>query len=100
MIVKNAVILNIIHNIFNLSDTEDVILKRHNSETIVYSEPEYNCQYLYHWMVDNCLTSNEQYFSYIRDENVQWYIKTIWNNFSLPQEKYGDLDRDEQFSLL
>jgi hypothetical protein len=47
VIVKNAVILNIIHNIFNLSDTEDVILKRHNSETIVYSEPEYNCQYLY-----------------------------------------------------
>jgi hypothetical protein len=72
VIIKNTIILNIIHNIFNLRDTEVVIcillvlLKRadglnhhllldsiqgyrmttYNSETMVNFEPKYNCREL------------------------------------------------------
>jgi hypothetical protein len=54
------------------------------------------------WLIDYCLTSSEQYFSYIQDE----YIKSIskWgkgcvnqiNDFRLPMNRYGEVRRDKQ----
>jgi hypothetical protein len=61
-------------------------------------------------LIDFCLTCSEKYFRYTRiqsgREQAQKYIKTMregmgyrGNDFLLPLKKYGELGRDEKFSL-